>query len=151
MREFLLFCSLAILGNLAIAQTPSSRLLIIGIDGVRSDALTSAYTSNIDTLIAGGLYSPNALNDAITISGPGWSKILCEVRSDKHLVEGNDFSINNYDEYPSVFSYIENAFSDVNTISYSHTVDVNDWSLGVYFVVVENENGTQHTHKIAVR
>ncbi|HIE84911.1 MAG TPA: hypothetical protein EYQ00_14205, partial [Dehalococcoidia bacterium] len=49
------------------------KVLIIGIDGCRADALELAQTPNIDGLIANGIYSPNALNEDITISGPGWS------------------------------------------------------------------------------
>ena len=65
------FFSLSLLG-----QTPSSHVLVIGIDGVRSDGLTAANTPNLDALISEGVYSPDALNDDITISGPGWSDIL---------------------------------------------------------------------------
>ena len=68
------------------AQTPASRVLVIGIDGVGSDALTLAYTANINYLIENDVHSPDALNADITISGPGWTSILCGVHSDKHLV-----------------------------------------------------------------
>lgn len=90
MRLFIITILAVISKGEATAQSPNSRVLIIGIDGVRSDALISAETPNIDNLIAGGFYSPNCLNDDITISGTGWSNILCGVRSDKHLVEGNE-------------------------------------------------------------
>ena len=70
------------------------KVLIIGIDGCRSDALEIASTPTIDSLINEGIFSPDALNDDITISGPGWSANLCGVWSDKHQVTNNDFSIN---------------------------------------------------------
>ena len=53
------------------------KVLIIGIDGIRTDAFIQAPTPNLDALITNGIYSPNALNDDITISGPGWSANLC--------------------------------------------------------------------------
>ena len=34
------------------------KVLIIGIDGVRSDAFIQAQTPNIDALIENGIYSP---------------------------------------------------------------------------------------------
>ena len=78
----LISCLLAFSPLFLLGQTPSSRVLVIGIDGVRSDALTEANTPNLDALMSTGVYSPDALNDDITISGPGWSDILCGVRSD---------------------------------------------------------------------
>ena len=58
--------------NPAFGQTNESRVLIIGIDGLRSDCLEAANTPAIDALIADGLFSPDALNNDITYSGPGW-------------------------------------------------------------------------------
>ncbi len=98
------------------------KALIIGIDGCRSDVLEEITTPNLDGLIANGLYSKDCLNDDITISGPGWSAILCGVWSDKHEVYGNDFSTNNYSLYPSLFNRIESFDSDL------HTVSICNWS-----------------------
>ena len=103
------------------------KVLLIGIDGCRSDALSLANTPNIDALINNGLFSPDALNNDITISGPGWSAILCGVWSDKHLVTGNDFTINDYLNYPSIFKYIEDYNSDLNTASICHWGPINDY------------------------
>ena len=119
MKTFALIFSILIAFSFSslLSQTPSSRVLVIGIDGVRSDALTAANTPNIDALMSAGVYSPDAQNDDITISGPGWSDILCGVRSDKHLVVDNSFSGSNYVDYPSLFQRIENTYSIVNTVS----------------------------------
>ena len=59
MRLFIIAILAVISKGEATAQSPNSRVLIIGIDGVRSDALISAETPNIDNLISGGLDSPN--------------------------------------------------------------------------------------------
>ena len=102
-------------------------VLIIGIDGCRADALTAANTPTIDNLISNGVYSPDALNDDITISGPGWSGMICGVSSAKHLVTNNDFSGNNFDEFPSFISYIEDFDSTLNTASICHWSPINDF------------------------
>ncbi len=102
------------------------KVLIIGIDGCRPDALAVANTPNLDGLIANGLYSPDALNDDITISGPGWSAILCGVWSDKHLVTGNNFGGNNYEEYPSIFKLLDEVDPDYHTVSICHWGPIND-------------------------
>ncbi len=102
------------------------KVLIIGIDGVRSDALEAANTPNLDALISQAIYSPDALNDDITISGPGWSAIICGVWSDKHLVTGNNFDGNNYEDFPSVIRRIEDYNSDFHTVSICHWGPIND-------------------------
>jgi len=131
-------------------QTPSSRVLVIGIDGVRSDALTAANTPNLDALMSTGVYSPDALNDDITISGPGWSDILCGVRSDKHLVVDNSFAGSNYDDYPSLFNRIEGAYSGVNTVSICHWAPINDYIVGTDADVVINVGSDLEVQNTAV-
>ena len=104
----------------------SKRVLIIGIDGVRSDALQSANTPNIDQLLSRSNYSFNALNDDITVSGPGWSAMLCGVWSDKHGVTNNGFSGSNYGQYPHIFKRIEDARPALNTVSISQWHPINN-------------------------
>jgi len=133
-----------------LGQTPSSRVLVIGIDGVRSDALTAANTPNIDALMSAGVYSPDALNDDITISGPGWSDILCGVRSDKHLVVDNSFAGSNYVDYPSLFNRIEGAYSGVNTVSICHWSPINDYIVGTDADVVINVGSDLEVQNTAV-
>ena len=140
MKSYALIFSvlLCFISSFLLAQTPSSHVLVIGIDGVRSDALTAASTPNLDALVSEGVYSPDALNDDITISGPGWSDILCGVRSDKHLVVDNGFSGNNYVDYPSFFQRIENTYSNVNTVSICHWAPINDYIVGTDADVIVN-------------
>ena len=140
----LIFC-----GNL-LGQTPSSRVLIIGIDGVRSDTHTAANTPNLDALMNTGVFSPDALNDDITISGPGWSSILCGVRSDKHLVVDNSFSGSNYNDYPSLFQRIEDAFSNVNTVSICHWAPINDYIVVTDADIIENVGSDNEVREAAV-
>ena len=108
------------------AQT-TKKVLIIGIDGCRADALELANTPTIDNLIANGIYSPDALNDDITISGPGWSAILCGVWSDKHLSVDNSFVGTDYTNYPPLFKRIEDFNSDLNTVSICNWNPINDY------------------------
>lgn len=99
LRGFLLLICLA--GGVSVSDgfsaEPSKKVLIIGIDGCRFDALQSADTPQLDQLIADGCYDPDCHivgeryqgND--TISGPGWSSILTGVWADKHGVNDNTF------------------------------------------------------------
>ena len=152
MKTFALIFSILIAFSFSslLSQTPSSRVLVIGIDGVRSDALTAANTPNIDALMSAGVYSPDAQNDDITISGPGWSDILCGVRSDKHLVVDNSFSGSNYDDYPSLFQRIENTYSAVNTVSICHWAPINDYIVGTDADVIVNVGADLEVRNAAV-
>lgn len=104
----------------------AKKVLIIGIDGARSDALVAANTPAIEGLIENAIYCPDALNEDITISGPGWSAILCGVWSEKHLVTGNDFNGNDYANYPSFIKRAEDYDSDLHTVSFCHWGPIND-------------------------
>jgi len=108
------------------AQT-TKKVLLIGIDGCRADALELASTPTIDNLIANGIYSPDALNDDITISGPGWSAILCGVWSDKHLSVDNSFLGTDYTNYPPLFKRIEDFNSNLHTVSICNWDPINNY------------------------
>jgi len=105
----------------------AKKVLVIGIDGCRSDVLQVTNTPNIDNLISNGLFSPDALNDDITISGPGWSAILCGVWSDKHGVVNNNFNGSDYENYPPFFKYINDFNPDLNTISICNWSPINEF------------------------
>lgn len=102
------------------------KVLVIGIDGCRSDVLEIANTPNIDNLIANGYYSPDGLNNDITISGPGWSAIICGVRSNKHGVTDNSFSGSNYGQYPDFLKRIKLYNPALFTASIVHWNPIND-------------------------
>src|SRR5262245_8964894 len=76
------------------------KALIIGIDGVRSDALQLANTPNIDSLMAGGLYTWDAWHCGITVSGPSWSTIMTGVWWNKHGVSNNNYTGSKFNQYP---------------------------------------------------
>mgnify|MGYP001579359025 FL=1 len=105
----------------AILKTPRcysyNKVLLIGIDGLRSDALLKASTPTIDALIAGGAYSLEAQAGTHTISGPGWSNILTGVWDAKHGVVDNTFKGANYIEHPSIFTKLEQLNQRLSTKS----------------------------------
>ncbi len=126
-RKILLLL-LACLPLVLQAQT-IKKTLLIGIDGCRPDALQTANTPNLDRLIANGIYSPDALNDDITYSGPGWSAIVCGVWSNKHLVTNNFFLTQDYDSYPSIIKRIEDYNPSLTTASICHWNPINDFMI----------------------
>jgi predicted AlkP superfamily pyrophosphatase or phosphodiesterase len=112
----------------ADAAEPTKKVLVIGIDGCRFDALKRADAPHLDALMEAGAVAqpkrifPARYREADTISGPGWSNILCGVWSDKHRVMDNEFTAPNYEEYPHFFKRLKQARPDAATASFS------DWS-----------------------
>ena len=117
---------------LLISAQTTKKVLLIGIDGCRADALELASTPTIDNLIANGIYSPDALNDDITISGPGWSAILCGVWSNKHLSVDNSFVGTDYINYPPLFKRIEDFDANLHTVSICNWNPINDYIVQNY-------------------
>ena len=125
----LVFWNAMLLHNQAVCRgseptIPKGRVLVIGIDGVRPDALQIADTPAIDELITAGAFTKNTkilgdrYRDNETISGPGWSSFLTGVWADKHGVNDNTFRGENYDKYPHFFAYLKQAFPKAVTGSF---------------------------------
>jgi predicted AlkP superfamily pyrophosphatase or phosphodiesterase len=117
---------LAVTAAMAQQDRPAAKpkkVLIIGIDGCRFDALRAARTPHLDRLIReGALDGASQIlgrryqgND--TVSGPGWSSILTGVWADKHGVDDNKFSTPNYREFPHFFARLKQVRPEARTVS----------------------------------
>ena len=106
----------SLLSLITLAQS-TPKVLIIGIDGCRHDAMTAANTPNLDALIANATYSYDAFTEAPTWSGVGWSGMLTGVWRDKHGVSDNSFSGSNFVQYPHIFNAIETCDASIVTAS----------------------------------
>jgi len=99
------------------------RVLLIGIDGCRSDALAAAEIPHLRELMARGTVTWDALAGGIkdtpsqqpTVSGPGWTSVLCGVWVDKHGVRENKFQNHRLAEFPHFFRRLKEARSDITT------------------------------------
>jgi predicted AlkP superfamily pyrophosphatase or phosphodiesterase len=106
------------------AEPKVKKVLYIGLDGTRFDAIEKATTPNLDALMKDGIYSDTCLilgdryqkND--TISGPGWSTILTGVWADKHGVHDNSFLGSHYKEFPHFFARLKEVRPNAKTASY---------------------------------
>lgn len=97
--KFTLLLMLFALVQISFASQ-NRKVLIIGIDGCRSDALQQANTPNLDALIATGLYTYDAWHLGITVSGPSWSTIMTGVWWNKHGVTSNTYTGSHFNEHP---------------------------------------------------
>lgn len=83
------------------AQTVKEpKVLFIGIDGVRADALNAANTPTLDSLMNKGLFTFDSWHCGITSSGPSWSTMLTGVWEQKHKVTNNNYTNADYNSYP---------------------------------------------------
>lgn len=103
-----------------LAGSKPGKVLIIGIDGCRPDALKAAKTPHLDRLVREGALSETAQTGPITVSGPGWSSMLTGVWAEKHGVKDNSFQGSNYDRYPHFFRRLKQARPEAKAASIAH-------------------------------
>ena len=99
MKQFnILLIAVMLICTTAIASQ-KRKVLFIGIDGTRTDALQAANTPNIDSLVAHGSYTYDSWCLGITVSGPSWSTIFSGVWYPKHGVTDNSYSGSKFDKF----------------------------------------------------
>lgn len=125
MKKYTIWLLVIILYVSAKSQNPQRKLLFIGIDGCRWDALVAANTPNIDNLLLNSINSPHGLTFYETWSGTGWSNMLTGAWHTKHGVTNNSFTGSNYSQYPDFISRVENFNPNLNTISVAHWSPIN--------------------------
>jgi hypothetical protein len=92
--------TLSVLLVFATASAQEKKVLFIGVDGLRSDALIQAETPHWDSLCSVGLFTYTSWHVGITVSGPSWSSMLTGVWHGKHGVTNNNYTGSNFNEYP---------------------------------------------------
>ena len=116
------------------------KVLVIGIDGFRSDVMQQSITPFLYTLSEkeNVYYTAAHVVEEYTSSGPNWSSLLTGVHWEKHNVSDNNFVANNYSEYPTFFNYIEDVIGTsgpltwlepINTISIVNWTPINEYIL----------------------
>ena len=118
-----------IIGN--VHMQGQNKVLIIGIDGCRPDALLEANTKNLDVLWKNGAYTFKAQTDELSWSGVCWTGMLTGVWHNKHQVVSNSYKNPNIKEYPHFFRRIKQQKPNLKTYSIVnwkpvHTILQND-------------------------
>ncbi len=125
-KQFTLLVLLTAISFVVFAGGQKRKVLVIGVDGCRSDALQQAVTPNIDSLVAKGFYSYNSWHCDITVSGPSWSSIMCGVYHNKHGVTGNSYSNSNYNVYPYFPKRAKEIKPNLKCIQYTEWAPMSD-------------------------
>ncbi len=90
---------------------PTNRkVLIIGLDGCRTDALLVANTPTLDSLSETGMLYVDVNRGPHTVSAPGWSALLTGVWSDKHGVTDNSYDGSDFEHFPDLFARLKAQF-----------------------------------------
>jgi hypothetical protein len=96
-------------------KTP--KVLVIGCDGCRADAIVAANAPTYDSLFAAGSTTLAGRNVDPTSSGPNWSSILTGVTPAKHGVYDNGFGGRNYGAWPDFMSRLEQVAPSKKTFA----------------------------------
>jgi hypothetical protein len=125
MLRIVTLLSFLILSSVSHAQSGTRKVLFIGIDGCRWDALQAADAPNLDNLLNNSVYSSNGLTEYQTWSGTGWSNMLTGVWHTKHGVTNNAFTAPNFSNYPDFLSRVEAYNPALKTFSVVHWAPLN--------------------------
>ena len=105
----------------------SNKVLIVGIDGVRSDVISSENSPFLYSFLnSSNSYSNlNHKTEKDTYSGPNWTSILTGVHYEKHNVLDNSFENNQLELYPNFFNYLESSMENHESYSLTNWVPLN--------------------------
>jgi hypothetical protein len=111
-------------------QAQERKVLFIGVDGVRSDALQLANTPTWDSLTSVGLFTYTSWHVGITVSGPSWSSMLTGVWQDKHGVTDNSYTGSDFNSYPYFVTRAKEHIPNLKAIEVSSWTPMCDVSVG---------------------
>ncbi len=129
-----LLAALVFMGNPAMAE---QKVLIIGIDGTRPDALEQVlreepaqgnsgnWLSSLQRGNQGGADFGMITGD-ISFSGPGWASMLTGVWCDRHRVISNEFVAPNFEENPPIFALMKQHDPALRTASFANWDAINE-------------------------
>ncbi len=124
---FALAVVLMLLAVLPASRGPGrKKVLIVGIDGCRPDALVNASTPRLKRLIQNGAFSERAQTSAPTQSGPCWASMLTGVWPGKPGIRDTDFGGARLDRYPHFFHRLKEHRPDAITASVVNWAPIND-------------------------
>jgi predicted AlkP superfamily pyrophosphatase or phosphodiesterase len=139
---FVLYCHANVFAAEAAYPFGNKHVLVIGIDGCRSDALQAAKIPNLRGLIENGTVCYDvfaggkigAKTQQTTVSFPGWASILTGVWVDKHNIPDNDFKTPNLKNivdgknvgYPHFFTRIKEKHPNCYLASIVNWKPIND-------------------------
>ena len=130
-------CAVLLIGHLKVQA--QNKVMVIGIDGTRPDALLTAHTPNLDGLWQNGAYSFRAKTDPLSWSGVCWTSMLTGVWKEKHKVYSNSYKNPNVKEYPHFFRRAREQRPDLKTYSIANWKPVHN--------ILQENDAVETVHK----
>ena len=104
-----------------------SRVLLVGIDGLRPDAIKRSKTPYLDALAKRGAFHLDGRAGDITLSGPGWASVLTGVDRKRHGIRNNRLKrLKTYRTWPTIFHRYKHQFPKRKTASVVGWKPIND-------------------------
>lgn len=91
------------------------KVLIVGMDGLRSRALLRDDTPVLDSLMQAGIHSYRTRSDTDTRGGSGWASLLTGVADDNHGVHDDQGLEQKRVLYPNLFDHLKNGLPGLHT------------------------------------
>ncbi len=113
-----LFACFALCCSFSFSQS-NKKLLIIGIDGCRSDVITKQFAPTLDSIVhlPNTAYTFKMKNELHTISAPNWTSMLTGVHCFRHRALRNNFNHCKIDKYPHFYKHLHDYDSSLKLIS----------------------------------
>jgi len=102
------------------------KVLFLGLDGVRADALSAAETPHLDSLIAEGGFSDRASGVGVSgSSGPNWASLLTGLEPVRHGISANGVDPVDPGRFPHLFRLVKRALPPLHTASFATWAPIN--------------------------
>lgn len=116
-RSVVLFVSVALLNSVllagAVAAENAEHVLVVGVDGLRGDAVGQAKTPHMHKLMKEGASTVTAEAVLPTVSAPNWAAILMGSEPKTNGIASNDWKRGEGPLFPTVFHALRQAKKDV--------------------------------------
>ncbi|NIG53555.1 LamG-like jellyroll fold domain-containing protein [Chitinophaga sp. Cy-1792] len=122
-----IYLTLWLLACLYVANAQTKKVLLIGIDGTRWDAVLAANAPALDSLMTKSVFTLDGLTETPTWSAVGWSAMLTGVWRAKHGVYDNTFTGANFSAYPSFLQRVKTATPSRRIVSICHWAPINTY------------------------
>ena len=112
-----------------IGNATAPRVMVIGIDGVRSDVAkisASRDESGFARMVSEGAWTYDSNVGPISISGPSWLSMLTGVWCDRHGVMGNGFENHKLDQHLDLIDRVERYDSSIKTWSIPYAMSMSE-------------------------
>lgn len=131
MKESVISCLILVALSFTVnvqAEKKTERVVVIALDGISVEGLKKAYTPNLDTLMANGVFSLNTRVVMPSVTLPNWTSHLTGSGPEQHGVVDNDWQLEKYalhpvttdskGYYPSVYKVLKDHVRNVKTAFY---------------------------------